>query len=297
MALFDLFLLTLLAAVWGSSFIFMRVLSPLLGPLMTASSRTLIAGLFLTGLFSLMRFKLDWRRNLRHYVVVGLLNSGIPFVLYSFAALYLPASIPAVVNALTPLWGAVFAALLLKDPLTPRKGAGLALGIAGVGLIAFRGSALASAPDPVAVAACVLATACYGFSGAYIKRWAPDVPSRSMTAASLTAAGLALAPFAIAAGTTSPSVGAEVWALAAVFSLLCSAFAYLIYFRLIASAGVTVALSVTLLVPVFAFLWGMLFLGEAVSVAALAGAALVLSGTGLVVGKQAGKKRTAVPGR
>jgi drug/metabolite transporter (DMT)-like permease len=283
MTLIDTLLFMLLAAIWGSSFIFMRALAPILGPVATALARTLVAGLFLLGLFTALRAKMELRKNFRHYLVVGLLNSGVPFVLYSFAATRLPASIPAIVNALTPLWGAVFSALILKDPLTLRKLFGLVLGVAGVALIALRGSGLSGPPEPLAVACCVGATVCYGVAGAYIKRWASSIPSRAMTAASLTFAGLSLLPFALIFPPPAAHIGLSVWVVAAVFSLLCSALAYLIYFRLIASAGVTVALSVTLLVPVFAFLWGFLFLGERIYAMAVAGAALVLAGTALVI--------------
>ncbi len=293
MALVDVLLLTLLAAIWGSSFIFMRILAPVLGPAITATARTLVAGLFLVALFSLLKTPMDWRKRFKHYLVVGVFNSGLPFLLYSFAALHLPASIPAIVNALTPLWGAVFSALLLKDPLTPRKLIGLGLGIGGVAVIALRGSGISELPDLPSLLACVLATVCYGFSGAYIKGWASSIPSRAMTAASLSVAGIVLLPFAALTAPALNAVAPAIWIMAVVFALLCSALAYLIYFRLIGSAGVTVALSVTLLVPVFAFLWGFLFLGEAIGPSALIGAVLVLAGTYMVVGGGRSKRAEA----
>lgn len=287
----DVFLLVVLAAIWGSSFIFMRILAPVLGPIPTATARTLVAGVFLVILFALFGIPMQWRKNYRHYLVVGLANSGIPFMLYSFAALRLPASIPAAVNALTPLWGAVFAALILKERFTLRRLAGLSLGMAGVAVIALGKSSASADPDPLGVAACILATACYGFSGAYVKRWASDVPSRPLTAAGLATAGLAMLPLALMVPHPPSPIGAAIWTTAVVFSLLCSAVAYLIYYRLIVSSGVTFALSVTLLVPVFAFLWGFVFLGESVTVRAMLGAALVLAGTGLAITK--GGRRTA----
>lgn len=290
MTVFDAFSLVSLAAIWGASFIFMRALAPVLGPVATATARTLVAGVFLTGIFSLFRMKMDWRRNFRHYLAIGAMNSAVPFALYSFAALRLPASVPAIVNSLTPAWGAVFAALLLGERIAARKALGMGLGVAGVALIALRGSGLSALPDPLAVGACILATACYGFSGSYLKRWASGVPSRAMTAASLLFAGLGLLPLAAFMPPPGP-VPPSAWALAVGFALLCSALAYLIYFRLIARAGVTAALSVTLLIPAFAFLWEFLFFGASVSPASLAGAALVLSGTGLVAG--AGRKPAA----
>jgi len=252
----------------------MRGRAPILGPVVTATTRTLVAGVFLVAVFWLLRTRLDWRRNWRHYLIVGVVNSAIPFALYSFAALRLPAAVPAIVNALTPLWGAVFAALLLADRFTLRKALGLSLGIAGVALIALRGAGLSAVPDPLAVGACILATACYGFSGSYIKRWASGVAPRAMTAVSLLFAGLSLLPFALLLPPPGP-VPAQAWLLAVGFALLCSALAYLIYFRLIASAGVTAALSVTLLIPAFAFLWEFLFFDAKLSWAALVGAALL----------------------
>ncbi len=287
----DLFLLFLLAAIWGGSFIFTRILAPELGPVVTALVRTLVAGVALVALFAAMRVRMDWRRNLRHYLVVGAVNSALPFALFGYAALRIPAAVSSVANALTPVWGAIFAALLLGERLTGRKAAGLSLGVAGVALIAFRGGAPSAAAGEsilLPVLACVLATVSYGFSGAYLKRWAVGIPARAMTAASLLCAGLLLVPFAFAGPPPAGAISARTWLVAVVFSLLCSAAAYLIYFRLIASAGVTQALSVTLLIPVFAFLWGILFLGEGIGAVVVAGALLVLAGTALI--STAGKK-------
>lgn len=141
---------------------------------------------------------------------------------------------------MTPLWGAIFSAALLGDPLTRRKLLGLALGVSGVALIALRGTGFGTVPDPLGIAACVLATVCYGFSGSYIKRWAKDVPSRQMTAASLSLAGLAFLPFAVLTLPAAGGIPATVWLIAVGFALLCSAFAYLVYFRLIAGAALVV---------------------------------------------------------
>jgi drug/metabolite transporter (DMT)-like permease len=282
MSLVDLVLLFVLAAIWGASFLFMRVLAPILGPILTAGSRSLIAGLFLVLVFQFMRTRLDWKKNLRHYLVVGALNSALPFALFSWAALYIPSAISSIVNALTPLWGAIFGALILGEALTARKIGGIAVGIAGVVVIALFGTGASRADlgaELLPVLACLLATLCYGFTGAYIRRWAKGVPSRAMTASSLLVAGLILlVPSALTAPALS-SVTPATWGLAVLFALLCSALAYLMYFRLLASAGLTPALSVTLLIPVFAFLWSWIFLGETLRPAAFGGAALVLGGT------------------
>lgn len=283
MKLVDALLLVTLAAIWGTSFIFMRVLSPVLGPVVTATARTLVAGVVLVAGFSFARVRLELRRNFRHYLIVGLLNSAIPFLLFSYAALHVAASISSIINALTPLWGAVFAALLLGEALTVRKLTGIGLGIGGVAIIALFGTATGSLKAAVLpVAACAGATFCYGLSGAYIKRWAGHVSSRAMTAVSLLIAGLVLLPLSAISPMPDVAIPPGTWLLAVLFSLLCSAVAYLIYFRLIATSGVAFALSVTLLIPVFAFVWGFLFLGESIRPAAYLGAALVLGGTALI---------------
>jgi drug/metabolite transporter (DMT)-like permease len=189
------------------------------------------------------------------------------------------------VNALTPLWGAVFGAILLGEALTLRKVGGIALGVAGVAVIALFGTGASRAElgaEVLPVLACLLATLCYGFSGAYLKRWATGISSRAMTASSLLVAGLILLPPAVLTSPPLASIAASTWGLAALFAISCSAIAYLIYFRLMSSAGLTAALSVTLLIPVFAFLWSWLLLGETLHPAAFGGAALVLGGTALI---------------
>ncbi len=136
-------LLLALAAIWGSSFIFMRALAPVLGPVATATSRTLVAGLFLVAAFALFRARMDWKRNSVHYLTVGLVNSALPFALYSFAALRLPASVPAIVNALTPVWGAAFAFLweflFFGAAVSPAALGGSALVLSGTALVAGTG--------------------------------------------------------------------------------------------------------------------------------------------------------------
>jgi len=276
-------LLLVLAAIWGGSFVFMRVLSPVLGPVMTATVRALVAGIVLVVLFQSLRIRLDWRKNFRHYVIVAVLNSALPFLLFSYAALHVVASVSSIVNALTPLWGAVFAAALLQEPLTVRKLGGIAAGFVGVLIIALFGGARTTLnAEVLPIAACALATVCYGISGVYIRRWAPDAQSSAMTAVSLLFAGVVLLPLSLIHPPVLTAIRPSIWLVAVAFSLLCSAVAYLIYFRLILRVSVTFALSVTLLIPVFAFVWGLVFLGETVRPGAYVGAVFVLSGTALI---------------
>lgn len=281
----DVMLLVGLSAIWGASFMFMRYLAPLLGPLATADMRILVAGAVLVLFFSVAGFKLKWRERWRRYLAIGLLNSAIPFALYSFAALSLPASVEAVLNALSPCFGAIFAAIWLGEPLVGRKILGLGLGLAGVGVVSGIGRGLGGG-TLLAALACVAATACYGLAGVYIKKRAKDIEPRAMAAGSQFLGGLFLLP-SLALYPPTALMRPRVALITLLFAILCSAIAYLIYYRLIADVGPTKALTVTFLIPVFSFVWGGLFLGETIDPFMLGGSALILCGTYLVAGQSA----------
>jgi drug/metabolite transporter (DMT)-like permease len=287
-------LLLALSAIWGSSFMFMRYLSPIVGPVLTADMRMLIAGIFLLVFFAATGFRLGWRRNWRRFIVIGLVNSGLPFLLFSFAALYVPASVESVLNALSPLFGAIFSAIWLSEALTARKIAGLVIGASGVATITSFGSLPTSPMLLPAILACVLATACYGLCGVYIKKRAADLAPRAMAAGSQFAAGIIILPLT-AAFPLKNAPGPAVLSAIVAFALLCSAVAYLIYYKLLSELGPTKALTVTFLIPVFGMLWGSIMLAERISLAMIGGAALVLAGTGLVALK-GGRKSPAQGG-
>lgn len=275
----DLARLALLGAIWGASFLFVRIVSPAIGPLLTADLRMLVAGIALVLWFRLVGFDPQWRRWLREYAIVGLLTSGLPFLLYAYGALSLSAGQMSVINATSPMWGALMAAALLGERLTRRRIAGLALGVAGVALIARpTGEALHLLP----VAACLGAAWCYGFTAAYLRRWARAAPAKGMAVGTQLSAGLIMLPLVALwppAAAPTPFIAACVLAL----GLVCGAVAYLLYFRLIENVGPAGALTVTYLVPLFGMLWGALFLGEALTLSMLAGAALVILGTVFVL--------------
>src|SRR6266511_4101545 len=128
----DLGRLIVLAALWGGSFLFIRVAAPVLGPIVLVELRVLIAGLALLIYVATTRRAIELRARWRQYLIIGALNSALPFVLISTAELRLIASFAAILNATSPLFGAIIAAVWLKDTLTARKIGGLILGIAGV---------------------------------------------------------------------------------------------------------------------------------------------------------------------
>jgi len=282
MAITDILLLLGLSAIWGSSFIFIRYLVPLIGPVATADIRMFLAGAVLVVLFLAIRFKSDWRKNWRRFLIIGVLNSAIPFVLYSIAALYLPAAMEAIFNSMSPMFGAIFAAFWLAERLTVAKIAGLVLGIAGVVVMSSLGNLPANIETSLSILACLLAPMCYGLAGVYIKRRAGGVKPLAIAGGSQLLGGLALMPFLLASPLPLSALSAPVVLLVVAFALLCSALAYVIYYKLIADVGPTKALTVTFLIPVFAMLWGVLLIGESVTPSMAAGAVIILAGTFLV---------------
>ena len=273
--------LALLAALWGAAFVFLRVAAPVLGPIWTAEFRVLIGGLVLLAWFRLTGFDAALRPHARFYLLIGTVNIAIPFALYSYAAMHAPASLLSIVNSTAPIFGLAWSAAFRDERVTGRKAAGLALGIAGVALIA---RPVTGEQDPQlgwALAAALAACCAYGIVGVLMKRFSSGATPRGMAAGNQLAAALVLLPLLPVApplAAPTPLVIANLLALA----VIASGVAFLLYFRLIADVGATRALTVTYLIPLFGVLWGWLFLGETVPAAALAGGALILAGTALV---------------
>lgn len=273
----DLARLLALAAVWGASFLFMRVAAPAFGPATTADVRMLVAGAALSAYFAWVGFDVGWRRWAGQYLLVGAFNSAAPFLLYSYAALELSAGAMAVINATSPMFAALLSVAFLGERLSARRGLGLFLGVVGVALVS---NPLGG--DGLAAGAALAAALSYAVSAVYLRRWGKKLPARGMAVGTQLAGGLLLLPLAaVFAPTNMPAPLA--WANLLALGLLCSALAYLLYFRLIADIGATQALSVTYLIPIFGLLWGALFLGESPTLAMLLGALLVIMGTALVL--------------
>ena len=282
-----LFELLLLAALWGASFLFIRLGAHEFGPLA-------LAGLRVVGATALLIPVLVWRgewpalrQNWRRIGLVGLTNSALPFVCYGVAALAITGGLSSVFNATTPLWGALIGWWWLKDRPDLNKGLGLALGFAGVlwlagGNASFRPGEHGVSPA-VAVGACLLATLMYGFSANYTKRHLKGIPSMALAAGSQLSATVLLLPLALWRWPATPP-SAVAWGAGIALALVCTGVAYILYFRLIAHVGASHAMSVTFLIPAFAVLWGALFLGEAITPTMVAACGVILVGTGLVTG-------------
>lgn len=271
-----------LSAIWGASFVFIRICAPVLGPVLTASGRVGIAGLVLVLYLRAIGFDARWRDYKWSYLKVGLLGSGIPFICYAVGALWLPASLLSILNATTPLFGAFFAAIWLDERFDLRRGLGVFLGIAGVTLANKLGNVDLTPTILLAIAITLIAPCCYALNGIYLKLRAPHLPPQGNAAFSqLMVAPVLLLGLPFAPPTAVPSVG--VIGALLVLAVLSSAIAYLLFYRLIADIGPTRTTTITFVIPVFGMLWGSLFLREHITTGMLAGCAIMLAGTWLVV--------------
>ena len=278
----DVARLVALAVIWSASFALIRVLAPVLGPVWVAAARLLVGGgALVLGLLAVHRHASP-ARHWRAFLFIGVVNSTLPFLLYAYAALVLPASYLVILNAALPLFAAVAASVWLDDPLTANKVAGIAAGIAGVALVSRAGPLVPDAGVAIAVAASLGAVACYAAAGVWLKRRGASLDPLAVAAWSQLLGGLALLPLAPLApirGEITPVVLIDV----AMLALVCSGVAYVLYFRLIADVGPTRAMTVTFLMPAFGILWGYLFLDETITLPMLGGAALIVAGTAGVV--------------
>jgi drug/metabolite transporter (DMT)-like permease len=277
----ELAALVALAAVWGGSFLFIRVAAPALGPLPLVLGRVAIAAAALWAGMRLSGQRPVLRPHLRKLLVLGAVNAAIPFTLISAAELRLTASLAAMLNATVPLWGALFGVLWLGERVTTRRAAGLLVGVAGVAaLVGWSPIALTPA-TALSVVAMLVATCCYGLAGVFTKRQLAGVPAPTLALGQQLAATVWLAAPALwRAPDAHPTVTASLAVLA--LALACTAIAYLLYFHLVGAVGPTKTNTVTYLVPLFGMLWGALFLGESVTGGMLGGLACILASVVLV---------------
>jgi drug/metabolite transporter (DMT)-like permease len=289
----------LLAAIWGSSFLFMRYAVVDFGVFGTAATRVAVASAFLLPLLLARGLGPQLRKHWKPIFVVGLFNSGIPFALFSFALLSITTGLSAILNATVPLFGALVAWFWLKDRPAGSRVLGLVIGFAGVAMLAwdkasFRPDASGVAPA-WAVLACLAATVCYALAASATKRYLSGLPPLVTATGSQLGATLGLAlPALFLRPAQMP--GWQAWMAVLVVGVLCTGIAYILYFRLIEQAGPARALAVTFVVPVFAILYGALFLGEAVTPWMLICGLVIVCGTALSTGLlklPAPRRRTA----
>lgn len=277
--------LLLLSAIWGLSFLFLRVAAPVMAPAFLVEMRVLSALAVMLPMCLIMRRGAEMLRHWKMILIAGLANMAVPFCLFSWAALHAGAGALSILNATVPFFTALVALAWFGQRLSRPAAAGLAAGFAGVALLAFDPSWTAAGGGGVlwAVAAALFACALYGFALNLVARRLSGVSGLAITTGGLICSTLLLAPAAL---WTRPAEmpPAQAWLSVTALGVLCTGGGFLLFYRLIARIGPSNAVMTTYLIPVFSILWGALFLGEDVTAFMLAGCALVLAGVGLTTG-------------
>ena len=275
--------LLILAAVWGGSFLFIRYAAPEFGVFPIIWLRVAISSLLLLPLLIWHKqVKLLWQ-HAGAMLLVGVLSAAIPFVLIAWSLLSITAGLASILNATTPIFTALIGVWWLRDRLTGSQWLGLLIGFIGVILLALDKADFKSGGSGWAIVAMLSATLCYGISTHFTKRYLANVPALVNTVGSQISATIVLTPLAYwSMPDHIPTLNA--WVAVLLLAALCTAFAYLIFFRLIATLGASKAVTVTFLIPVFGVLWGDLFLHESVNAAMLIGGSIVVVGTSLATG-------------
>ena len=270
--------------MWGASYLFMRYAVPHLGPVLMITGRVIVAGLAL-GAFVLARgVPFAWRKHWRAYLFVAVIGLDVPFLLIAEALRTIDASTAAILNAFSPLFAAIVAALWIREPLTASKLGGIALCLAGTAVLVGWRPAPMSGIELLSAGMSVLATALYGYTLVFTKVHLKEASPMAIAAATLLLAAAALAPIAPLQPRDLSAVPAMAWLALLGLAFISTTVAFIFYYRLIADIGPVKASTVTLLVPVFGMIWGVIFLGEPVTAGRIVGCAIILSGCALILG-------------
>lgn len=286
----DLLTLIALAAVWGASFLFLRVAAPVVGPVAVAAARVGLAAILLALALTVSRQPWPSRRSWPDLMVSALLSCVVPALCLGQAALSLPAGLMSILNATTPLWGVVVGWVWTRQAPSRAVTGGMLAGLLGVGVLSGPGATGPAAPDGastgvVPVLLILTATLSYAISVHHARRRLQHLRPLVLCAGTMALASLCLIGPALAIGPVGLASGhwrdvpAAAWAALFTLGAVCTALAYTVFFQLIQRLGPTPALTVTFLIPVFGMLWGALFLGETVTPLMVVGTAIIAWGT------------------
>jgi drug/metabolite transporter (DMT)-like permease len=276
-----------LAALWGGSFLFIRIAVPAFGPVVLACLRVILAGVGLLAYAAALRRSVELRGRWRPFLLLGALNGAIPYSLIATAELHLTASLAVILNATTPLFTALVAAVWLRERLTARTVAGLVAGVGGVAILVGWSPLPLDRVLLLSVGASLAAALSYGLAGVQAKTAFAGTPPLTLAIGQQVGAALLLLPFALPLGVVNLSadlLSAGVIAALVGLALLCTSLGYLLYFYLIVQVGPTRTLSVTFLMPGFGVLWSVVFLREAVWASTFVGLGVILASVVLVTG-------------
>lgn len=275
------------AAMWGASYLFIRVGAPEFGAAAMGGVRAAAAAVLLLPLL-LWRGQLSaLRKHWRAISFVGVTNAALPFLLFNFAALTIPAGLSSILSATTPLFAALIGAIWLGERLTWGRMAGLALGFGGVVLLVVGKLHFLPHQDMLRTAlaslACLTATLLYGISGNFSKRYLAEAPPLAVATGSQMVAAVLLIGPALALWPAQPP-SAKAWGAVLMLAALCTTFAYVLFFGLIARLGASKAMSALFMIPAFGVLWGCLFLRETFSLQMGVSCLVILAGCALTTG-------------
>jgi drug/metabolite transporter (DMT)-like permease len=289
----DLGYLILLGMLWGGSFLFIRIGVPELGPFVLVELRVGIAAVALALCAVILGRLPKVRARWKQFAILGAVNAAIPFSLISAAEIHLTASLAAILNSTTVMFTALVAAVWMGDPLTARKVVGVVMGIVGVAVLVGWDPITLNWAVVLSIGAMLAASLSYALAAVYTKRMFAGSPPLAIAIGQQTAASMLLLPLAAASlPAERPSAAATISVLA--LALLSTAVAYMLYYRLIENVGPTSTTTVTLLVPVFGLLLGVLILNEPFGLGTLVGLGTILCSVALVTGLRLGVTRDKV---
>ena len=271
--------LTLLGAIWGGSFLFMRVAAGDFGPVALVEMRLGLGAIILLPFLWSAREQFTSPRMWLHLAWIGAVNSALPFILFAWGAERAPAGIGAITNAMAVMFVTLVAFIFYGEQIARRRAIGLLLGFIGVAVLASGRTSGGNSVGP-AVLAGTTAAFMYGIGMNAIRTHLKGVPAAAVAAATLGIASLMLAPFAIYTWPTH-AIPVMSWVSAVLLGVLCTGTAYAVFYRLIHRIGAPRASTVTYLVPLFGVVWAWLFLGEPLTAKMATAGVLILGGVAL----------------
>jgi drug/metabolite transporter (DMT)-like permease len=267
-----------LGAIWGASFLFMRVSAQDFGPFALVEIRLALGALVLLPFLWRVRSQFSGALWLR-LAGIAAINSAIPFTLFAWGAERAPAGIGAITNAMAVPFTALVAFLFFHEQIGPRRAWGLVLGFVGVIVLASGRTGGGMTVWPAALAGATAAL-CYGIGGNLLKRYLVGIPASAVASATSICASALVAPLAVMTWPHHP-IPAISWVSAILLGVVCTGLAYVLYYRLIHRIGAPRAVTVTYIIPLFGVVWAWLLLGEALTPSMAVAGGLILSGVAL----------------
>ncbi|MDJ0751044.1 MAG: DMT family transporter [Woeseiaceae bacterium] len=279
----DVIDLVALGFLWGASFLFMRIAAPEFGAFALVEVRVAIAAVVLYVIAVVRGQHADIGPNWVPLGILGVHNTALPFLMFTWAMLHLTAGTGAILNATAPIFAAVVAWVWLGDKLNLSRALGLLVGTIGVWLLVRDKVGASLGDSTLAVAAALGGSLLYGIAGNFTRRYASHIKPLAVATGSQISAALFLLPMAFLTWPEGP-ISMTAWAAAIVMGVFSTALAYILYFRLIANTGPTNAITVTYLIPIFAMVLGAVVIDEPITLAMVIGCAVILLGTSLATG-------------